>query len=232
MTSKSNKKGEEALYLSQIPRWAFLVRAKAFNLPAWKVLHYSQALPSASQSVRCWHHLHPLPSPRQREEQGMHNRVRADASEMPGVADGTEGCSRGRNTDYSRIHAAIRRYLIPSSSVPLPCIFLTRVSSLRVGNLPALVNSLSNHIDCTWKALQEVEDRLGDHTECSCPINNEDGGKAFKGGQACIKREAMLKELPKSALGSQGEEEMETKVTWKAPSICTPKLFLISRRWQ
>lgn len=61
-----------------------------------------------------------------------------------------------------------------------------------------------------------MEDRLGDHAESSSPTNHEDGGKAFKGGQACIQREATLRVAKNSALGSQGEEEMETKVTWKA----------------
>lgn len=45
-----------------------------------------------------------------------------------------------------------------------------------------------------------MEDSIGDHTESSFPINLEDEGKAFKGGQAYIKREATLKELPKIVL--------------------------------
>lgn len=212
MTSKSNKKGKEALHLYQTPRWTFLVRAKAFNLPAWKALLSGSAFCfSISQVLRSLTSITFAKAERRaRNAQQGQSRCQGDA----------RCCRWYRRLFQGKEHWLQQRGII--SSLPPQHLFLTSFWQVsRVGNLPALVNSLSNHIACIWKALQEVEYRLGDHTESSSPINHEDGEKAFKGGQACIKRETTLKELPKSALGSQGEEEMETKVTWKAilPSV-------------
>lgn len=110
-----------------------------------------------------------LPSPRQVEEQGTHN---TGPEKVPGRG---ESCytrqyrrlvqGKGPQTPPGRAHAASRLLPHLSSSAPLPCIFPTRVPSLRVGNPPALVNSLSNLTACTGKALQELGDKLGDHTD-------------------------------------------------------------------